>query len=267
MTSSVSMLAKFTSDAGPCITCSCAYGGWTYVGGRNGFVYRTKDGVSYEEFWRTRSPVVSSMHVFDDILLVGTSPDGRVLFHSFSTGFRCTFVITGDYAVSSIVDDGSVVYLSTSPSGMVLEFDGYVWKKIYESFTDISSLCVYSSALYAFSRNDTAVRVYSGGGWSFMMDGKSIFSIGSKALVSSSSAIPGNPRAEVGVSASSVCNGRMYFSGETSPVIYAYDGSSVEIVHRFHGSMVSSMDSVGNQLYIAVDDSLHLMQEVVYADS
>jgi hypothetical protein len=254
------MMARFTIDQFGGATCSCSYDGWTYVGSKNGIVYRTIDGISYDEFLRTYSPMVSSLHVFGNALFIGTSPNGVILIHNFSTGNRFVYVQTGDYSISSIVDDGDTMYASTSPSGMILSFNGYEWKKIYESFTDISSLCYYSGGIYAFSRDDGTVRVRSENAWSFMKDDGVIFVVGKKNFVSSKSEIPGNPHFEIGVGTSTSVGGKMYFSGVKNPVVYSYNGSKVSVEYRFSGGTISSMSSSVDQLFIAVGPDLYVHQ-------
>jgi hypothetical protein len=263
----MSMTARFTFDEQDAVSCSCSYDGWTYVGGKNGVVYRTIDGVTYEEFWRLYSPTVSSLHAFGGALFVGTSPDGRVLMHNFSTGNRFVYVKTGDYSISSMCDDGDTMYVSTSPSGMILSFDGFVWNKIYESFTDISTLSPFMSGVYAFSADEGTVRVYSGGSWNFMRDGDEIFVVGEKPLVTAKAKMAGNPLKERGIGCSAVFGGKLYFSGYSRPVLYNYDGKEVAVAYRFDGGTITSIVSTETQLFVSVGPDLYVAQEVVDAGS
>lgn len=230
-----------------------------------GVIYRTMDGIAYEEFWRTKSPAVTSMCVYMDALFVGTSPDGLILFHNFNTGFRCTYVVTGDYSVSAMVSDDAVLYAATFPSGEVLSFNGKEWNKIYESNTDVSSVCIHGGVLYLFSHGDGAVRVYSSGKWTFMEDGGVPFAVGVKNMVSPAPSMV-DPSAETGLSSSASFGGLLYFTGDKKPVVYSYDGKDVTVVYKFGGGTIGSMSVSDGQLFISVGDSLYVMQEVLRAD-
>jgi len=253
------MSAKFSIlDASP-IMAFTEYDSYAYVGGGNGIVYRTIDGFSYEEFWRLDGPI-TSMSVYASALFVSISlPSCKIMMHNFSTGNRFEYVNCNDNSVSSMITFNNTLYAATSPSGMVLSFNGEIWEKQYESFYDVSTMSVFNDFLYVFFRDSFAVLKYSSGTWSFMNDVDSPFSVAGKIGVKTSISQLSSPSVyDTGIVSSATMGGKLYFCGNVKSSVYSYDGSSVSVEYQFGRTPISSLSASETQVFAAVGDLVYV---------
>ncbi len=253
------LIASFVAQKMSPITCSVAYDGYFYLGGADGTVYKTVDGSYYDEFWRIDDGPIISIIEYGQALFVGTSPYGNVHMHNFSTNNRFHSVITGDDSVSSMEVHSDILYVATAQSGIILSFNGDEWNKEYESLRSISSMSSFGGKFYVFFEDANSVLVYDGNSWNFLLDAKSLFSVGSKAVVDTTIvALSGNNQAESGVGHSCVMGGKLYFTGVDRPTLYSYNGSSVVIEHQFGGGKITSLDSSESQVFVSINQYIYV---------
>jgi len=265
------VLGRYVADTPSGVSAAAEYDGWVYVSpddGR-GTVWRTVDGMAYEEFWRTGEPRVTSIGGWADALFVGTGPRGRIWMHNFSTGNRFEVAVTGDYEVTAILPLADRVLAGTGPSGAVLGFDGDRWTKEYEAFFDISAMAEYQSKVFVFFRDSPSILCGTGRGhWAFMQDAGKPFSVASvmpaKTVLEQ---LASGRQEETGISAAATCSGKLFFSGATLPTLYAYDGTAVTVARTFAAGPVASMSAGTGQLFVSVGDTVYVHEELLQASS
>jgi len=257
--SSKTLIASFVSDRQSPVLCSADYDGHMYIGGSDGTVYQTIDGSYYREFWNIAAGPVTSLAFYGGAMFAGTSPDGGVYMHNFNTGNRFHYVVSGDDEVSAMSVHEDVLYAGTARSGIILSYDGDRWRKEYESHRSISSISSFGNDMYVFFSDSNVVLVFSGGKWSFMNDGDSIFSVGGKKMVTTSiDELASYGLDEIGIGHSAVAGNKMYFSGVKIPNVYSYDGSSVVVEWQFGDGSIGGMAGSENQIFVAVDDTVYV---------
>lgn len=260
--STKSLMASFTADMMSPVVCSAPYGGYLYVAGADGIVYSTVDGSYYDEFWRVDDGSVMSLGVYGDALFVGTSPEGSIYMHNFSTGNRFHYATTGDHAVTRLTEHDGVLYAGTSRSGVILSFDGDEWRKEFEALRSVSSMESYSGSLYVFFSDSSSVLAYNGKEWKFMFDGESIFTVGGNSpALTSLPALAGGQSNDSGVSLSAVVGDKIFFSGTDRATVYSFDGSAVTIEYQFGEGLISSLSSSENQLFVSIGDTVYVNVE------
>lgn len=264
---SLAISSKFRSLVREGVVCSHYFDGYLYVGAGNGIVYRTIDGKSYQEFWKTGEMVVTTISSYANALFVGTGPEGKVLMHNFSTGNRFHYLTSGDYEIASMVVVDDVLYVVTSPSGVVISFDGSRWRKEYESFYDASVAVLHDDKLYVFFKDSFSVLVKDSV-WKFMEDDESPFSIAGKPKVKST--LPGLARDanyDYGVLAAASFDGKIFFSGNRKPTLYSYNDGAVTVAYQFAGDPIVSMAASATQLFVAVGDTVYYQESTTSEDT
>jgi len=228
-----------------------------------GIVYRTVDGVQFEEFWRTGEPRVSALGFFADALFVGTEPEGKILMHNFSTGNRFHVVTTGDYGVGGFVALGARLFAGTFPSGEVLSFDGQDWTSEYVSFFSVSDMVAYKSEVYVFHSDAPFILKGKGKGtWGFIKDGDQTFSVSRLIRVrTSQSDLASQPFSETGISHAVALGEKLFFAGATTSNLYAYDGKAFSVACQFSGGPVSAMTVSESQVFAASGDSVFIYED------
>jgi hypothetical protein len=229
-----------------------------YVGGSDGIVYVTIDGTYYREFWDIGDGPISSLEFYGGAMFAGTSPNGGIYMHNFNTGNRFHYVVSGDDEVSSMIVHNDILYAGTSRSGIILSYDGDRWRKEHESMRSVSSMVSFSDSLYVFFHDANTVLVNDGSKWFFMNDGDSVFSIGGSPVVSTSiDELSSYDFNESGIGGACVSSGKIYFYGLSTPTVYSYDGSSVNMEFQFGEGVISSIESSSKQVFVAIGDSLY----------
>jgi len=257
--STKSIMASFVAEKMSPVLCSVPYNGYLYLGGSDGMVYRTVDGSYHDEFWRVGDGPIMSMEIYGGALFAGTSPEGNVYMHNFSTGNRFHHAVSGDHAVTSLKVHDNILYAGTSYSGVILSFDGAEWTKGYEALRSVSSMASYSGALYVFFSDSNSVLVFDGSEWKFMADGESVFAMGGKFPVETSiAALSVKESNDSGVSHSVVVGDKIFFAGTDRAAVYSFDGSNVSVEYQFGEGIVESMSGSESQLFISVGDSVYV---------
>jgi len=225
----------------------------------HGLVYSTPDGFAWNEFWETGECVVTAIGYYADALFVGTGPEGKILMHNFSTGNRFHYVTTGDYEVAALVEHDNRLYALTSPSGMVLSFDGDVWRKEYEAFMAGTSLASDGTTLYAtFSDSFSVLVLDASGAWKFASDADGPLSMASVGTVTTSlEALAKNDGFDYGADHAVLFGGKFYFAGFKRPTLYSFDGSALSVAHQFAGGAITGVEVADNQIFVSVGDLVY----------
>jgi len=271
MSEDKTLMGKFTAVAPSPVSSMYAVDEYLYVGSSlNGYLYRTLDGFSYEEFWRTGEIAVASIIEYGNALFVGTALGGKVLMHNFNTGNRFHYVTTGDYEVSAMALFNGLLYIGTSPGGMVLSFNGDKWTKEYESYgSGIESMTVWNDRLHLFIAGTQSVPyVDLSGKWHFLETAAGVFSVSGMSPATTSLPSLAIPRIfDYGFSDSTVFNGRLMFVGGEKKKLYSFDGTDVKVEFQSTTGDISGLAVVGGtQLYLAAGDTLYI-NEVLLLDS
>lgn len=257
-----SVLAKFNATGDEQIHCFHPFGPYMYVGtGPDGILYRTSDGLSLEEFWKTGSTHVTAVQDYGNALFVGTSPDGKILMHNFNTENRFHYVTTGDYRVNSFAVCEGILYVGTYPSGLVLSFDGRIWKNDYDSYGNgITDLISYNDALYVFCLGLEFIPCLKDGEWGVLEDGDEPFSVSAGMKVSTTIDIVScNRNYDHSFNCAVVVGNKLFFAPYNQCNLYMYDGTNVTVAYQWDGQRIRDLASVGNnQLAVAVDDTVYL---------
>ena len=258
------LTGKFVADGGAKIRCCHAMDSYLYLGtGPDGFVYRTRDGLALEEFYKTGDSYVTAITDFWGGLFVGTSPGGKILMHNFETGNRFHYVTTGDYKVTAFAVYNDVLYAGTSPSGLILSFDGYTWNMGYDAYgSSITRLVTFGENMYVFLEGVAFVPYLSSQGWGLLKSGEEFFAVsGMKKVTTSISILQQNENHDFSFACAAVVSGKMYFSCPGSCNLYAYDGTSVEMVYQWDGTEIKDIVNIENeQIAVAVDDMTYVAE-------
>ena len=264
-----SILARFTSVQDRQIRCCHAFGPHLYLGtGPEGIVYRSTDGFSFSEFYKTGEYYATAIADYGNALFVGTSSNGYIMMHNFNTGNRFNYVITGDYQVTSFAVHNDKLYAGTSPSGMVFSFDGNKWVLEYDSYGGgIKSMISDGEILYVFVEGVEFIPCLKSSGWQFLKNGDVSFSVSSFSKVSTSlPVLANNKNFDTSFSCACVHDSKAYFAPYNRCNLYVYDGQNVSIAYQWSGTRITAIESVGDkQLVVAVDDTVYLMSESVDA--
>lgn len=273
MSENKTLTGKFSVSPPAPVACLYAVDEYLYAGSAtNGYLYRTLDGYSYEEFWRTGEVAVTSVMEYGDALFVGTAVDGKIFMHNFTTGNRFHYVTTGDYEVSAMALFNGLLYVGTKPGGMVLSFNGDRWSKEYEAYgSGIESMSVWNNRLHLFvAGTQTIPYVDADGSWSFMREGDDVFSVSGKSPVSTSLDPLLIPKVfDSGFAESAVFNGMLMFVGGERKKIYSFDGTTVKIEFQSTTGDITGLEVVGGtQLYLAAGDTVYIHEiELTEEDS
>jgi len=273
MSEEKTLMGKFSIGAPAPVACLYAVDEYLYVGSStNGYLYRTVDGYSFEEFWRTGETAVTSVVEYGNALFVGTAMNGRVYMHNFTTGNRFNYVSTGDYEVSAMAIFNGLLYVGTSPGGMVLSFNGDVWSREYEAYgSGIESMTVWNNRLYLFSAGtQTVPYVDEAGVWNFVEESGKVFSVSGKSPATTTIEPLLIPKVfDYGFSDSAVFNGMLVFVGGEKKKLYSYDGTTVKVEFQSTTGDISGLATAGaTQLYLAAGDTLYLNEiELTTTDS
>ncbi len=253
--------AKFEIDDRMQIRCCHAMDNYLYVGaGHSAIVYRTQDGFGISEFYKIEDSYVTAITDYENSLFVGTSPGGGIYMHNFSTGNRFHYVISGDYQVTSFCMFNGKLYAGTSPSGLVLSFDGTKWVMEYDSYGGgIKNMSVIGDKMCIFVDGTDFIPYLSSSGWSFLKSGDNNFSLSSSKKVSTTiDIIKKNLNFDFSFNSSCVCNEKLYFCPSNKCNLYCYDGTKVSIVYQWSGSSIRAIENVGDsQLFVVVDDTVY----------
>lgn len=267
MSENRSILARFTSVHDRQIRCCHAFGPHLYLGtGPEGIVYRSTDGFSFSEFYKTGEYYATAIADYGNALFVGTSSNGYIMMHNFNTGNRFQYVVTGDYQVTAFAVHGGKLYAGTSPSGMVFSFDGDKWVLEYDSYGGgIKSMVSDGDVLYVFVDGVEFVPCLKSSGWVFLKNGDVSFSISSFSKISTSlSVLSKNNNFDASFSCACFHDSKVYFAPSNRCNLYVYDGKNVSIVYQWSGTKITSIESVGDkQLVVSVDDTVYLMSDSV----
>jgi len=257
-----SVVAKFSAIGGEQIHCMHPLNQHMYIGtGPYGILYRTIDGLSLEEFWRTDDTHVTAVQDYGNALFVGTSPGGQILMHNFNTENRFHYVTTGDYRVNSFAVNDGVLYAGTYPSGLVLSFDGRIWKNEYDSYgAGVTDLVSYGDALYVFCLGLEFVPYFKDGEWGVMQNGETDFSMSTKTKATTNISVLSKSRNyDHSFNCAVVAGGKLFFAPYNQCNLYSFDGSAVEIAYQWDGSRIQDLAAIGqNQLAVAVDDMVYV---------
>lgn len=259
-----SLVAKFQCIDGRLIRCCHAMDQYLYIGsGPEGIVYRTQDGFALSEFYKVEDTYVTAIADYGNALFVGTSPGGNIFMHNFNTGNRFHYVISGDYSISAFCIFQEKLYAGTSPSGLVLSFDGNQWNMEYDCYgSGIKSMSVVDGKMLVFVENAESIPYLSGSAWSFLKSGDEYFSITSARKVKTTiPTLSNNPNSDFSFNCSCVLGSKVYFCPENKCNLYCYDGSKVSIVYQWSGGQITAIEAVGEkQLFVAVDDILYVTE-------
>ena len=259
-----SLVAKFKSVDQRLIQCCHAMNQYLYIGaGSEGIVYRTQDGFSLSEFYKIDDSYVTALTDYGNALFVGSSPGGNIFMHNFNTGNRFQYVITGDYRVTSFCTFKDKLYAGTSPSGLVLSFDGNSWKTEYDCYgAGIKGMSALGDKMYVFVENVEFILCLSESGWAFVKSGDKDFSLASSKKVNTTiETLKQNPDYDFSFSCSCVAGDKVYFCPQNRCNLYSYDGTTVSIVYQWSGNQISAIESIGDkQLFVAVDDIVYVTE-------
>lgn len=266
------LAGRFTAASPAPVACLYAVDEYLYVGSAtNGYLYRTMDGFSYEEFWRTGEIAVTSVMEYGNALFVGTAVDGKLYMHNFTTGNRFHFVTTGDYEISAMAVFNGLLYVGTKPGGMVLSFNGDVWNKEYEAYgSGIESMTVWNNKLYLFiAGTQTIPYVDASGNWNFMKEGDEVFSVTGTAPATTTLEPLLIPQVfDYGFAESVVFNGVLMFVGGERRKLYSYDGTTVRVEFQSTTGDITGLEVVGaSQLYLAAGDTVYVHETESTADT
>lgn len=262
MTQTRSILARFRTTDERLVRCCHAMGRYLYVGtGPDGILYRSTDGFSFSEFYKTGDMYVTSVCDYGNALFVGTSPGGYILMHNFNTGNRFHYVTTGDYQVTAMVVHNDRLYAGTSPSGMIFSFDGNNWVMEYDSYgAGIIDMVSDGTDMYVFVQGVEFVPCLKDTGWELLHNGEDSLSISSFSKAKTSlSILAKNANFDTSFSCACVAGDKLFFAPENKCNLYMFDGTEVSIVHQWHGTRIWDIENIGDeQIAIAVDDTVYV---------
>ena len=263
MSQGKTLTGRFSAMQPSPVACLYAVDEYLYVGSAtNGYLYRTLDGFSYEEFWRTGEIAVTSVAAYGNALFVGTAVDGKLFMHNFTTGNRFHYVTTGDYEVSAMAVFNGLLYVGTKPGGMVLSFDGDRWRKEYEAYgSGIESMTVWSDRLHLFVVGTQIIPyVDASGSWNFMKEGDDVFSVTGASPATTTLEPLLIPKVfDYGFAESVVFNGTLVFVGGERKKLYSFDGTTVKVEFQSTTGSITGLQVVGGtQLYLAAGNMVYV---------
>jgi len=271
MSEAKTLTGKFTVVSPAPVASMYALDEYLYVGsGENGYLYRTIDGVSFEEFWRTGEIAVTSISEFGNALFIGTALGGKIMLHNFNTGNRFHYITTGDYEVSAMTTFNGLLYAATSPGGMVLSFDGDKWRKVYEAHgSGIRSMTVWNDRLHLFVEGTQSIPYLdTDGAWHFLEDTSGLLSISGTSPATTSLESLAIPNVfDYGFTYSTAFNGKLMFVGGEQKKLYSFDGTTVKVEFQSTTGDISGLATAGTmQLYISAGNTLYVHQTELYDD-
>jgi len=187
---------NFESTNGKQIWCFARNENYIYAGtGPYGKIIRSQDYYNWEDFETVDDNHVKSIFLWSNGLFVGTEPHGKIYVYNFSTTKFYNFVQTEDACITCFTEYNDNLYAGTSPLGVIYQFDGDNWKRVYQgNGMGIVSMSVYNGLLYVFLKNVEFAVVYDGSTWKIMpirtikdMGGELVKSSSSSSSISSSS--------------------------------------------------------------------------------
>lgn len=194
----------FESLSGKQIWCFARNENYVYAGtGPCGKIIRSLDYYHWEEFETVNDSHIRSLFVWSNGLFVGTEPHGKIYVYNFSSEMFYNFVQTEDSCVTCFAEYNNKLYVGTSPLGVIYQFDGETWKRIYQANGNgINSMTVYNNLLYIYSKNTEFAVMYDGSVFKIMPI-RTIENMGEETDLSSSSSSSLNSSSSMSLSFSS----------------------------------------------------------------
>ena len=157
-------LVPFTFESlnGKQIWCFARNENYIYAGtGPYGKIIRSQDGYNWDDFETVNDSHIRSMFVWSNGLFIGTESHGKIYVYNFSSEMFYNFVQTEDSCVTCFAEYDGKLYAGTAPLGVIYQFDGDTWKRVYQANGNgVNSMTVYNNLLYIFLKNTEFAVIY-----------------------------------------------------------------------------------------------------------